>query len=215
MACEVIVVDDGSADETLALARHFEAAAKCVRVLPRPHAGKGAAVRAGMLAAEGRYVLFMDADGATPLTEIPRLMARMNHYDIAIGSRAAESPDVVVTTSLLRKGIGRVFASLVNVLTLSGVKDTQCGFKLFRREVVGPIFSRQTIDGFAFDVEILLIARKLSFRVAEVAVNWKAQDGSKVNVVTDSFRMLGDILRLRWIHRHTNKGSVSCIPSPH
>jgi dolichyl-phosphate beta-glucosyltransferase len=200
---EIIIVDDGSTDETLAIAKSFEKAERNIRALSHRHRGKGAAVRAGMLTAQGRYVLFMDADGATPMTEVPKLIGALdNGYDVAIGSRASKFGDVVVKTSLIRKGIGRAFASLVGFLAFSGIRDTQCGFKMFRREIVKSIFLRQTIDGFAFDVEILLIANKLGLQVAEVPVNWNAQPGSKVNVLTDSFRMLRDIIRLRWIHRN-------------
>lgn len=201
---EIIIVDDGSRDQTLALARLFEAHHRCVKVLASPHMGKGAAVRLGMLNAKGQRVLFMDADGATPLDEIPKLTnALCNGSDVALGSRVAQQPgEVHVETSLHRRMIGRVFAFLVNVAALSGVADSQCGFKMFRANVVRPIFSRQRILHFAFDVEILHIARKLGLSVEEIPVNWVSQPGSKVNIVTDSARMLWDILRIRWLHRH-------------
>jgi dolichyl-phosphate beta-glucosyltransferase len=206
---EIIVVDDGSIDDTLAAARTFEKTERNIRVLSLPHRGKGAAVRAGMLAAEGSYVLFMDADGATPMTEIPKLInALENGYDVAIGSRVGDFEDVVVNASLIRTGVRQAFASLVGFLAFRGIRDTQCGFKMFRREVVKSVFLRQTIDGFAFDVEILLIANKLGFRVAEVPVNWNAQPGSKVNIFTDSSRMLVDIIRIRWTHRNINPAQL-------
>ncbi len=203
LAFELIIVDDGSRDETLALARGFEESDARVCVLARPHAGKGAAVRSGALNAAGRFVLFMDADAATPLDEIPKLLAAVETvYDVAIGSRAARGPgEAEVRTSVHRRLVGRTFAFAVGLLAFDGIADTQCGFKMFRRDAAAAIFSRQKLAGFAFDVEILFIARRLSLSVAEIPVNWVAQPGSKVNLVTDSMRMLWDISRIRWMHR--------------
>jgi len=200
---EVIVADDGSRDATLALGRLFEECDGRVRVLACPHMGKGATVRMGMLNAGGRFVLFMDADGATPLDEIPKLVAALDAgYDLAIGSRVVQRErEVEVRTPVHRRLVGRVFAFLVNVLAVPGIADTQCGFKMFRRTVVREIFARQKTPGFAFDVEILWIARRLGLSIAEVPVNWIAQPGSKVNLITDSMRMLWDVGRVRWLHR--------------
>jgi dolichyl-phosphate beta-glucosyltransferase len=208
---ELIIADDGSRDGTLVLGRLFEDCDARVRILACPHMGKGAAVRLGMLNSKGRFVLFMDADGATPLNEIPKLLAAIQDgYDIAIGSRVVQHPgEVIVRTSLHRRLIGRVFAFFVNLFAIEGIADTQCGFKMFRREVVAEIFSRQKTVGFAFDVEVLYIARRLSLSIAEIPVNWIAQPGSKVNLVTDSIKMLWDISRFRWLHRDLETG-----PSP-
>jgi dolichyl-phosphate beta-glucosyltransferase len=208
---ELIIADDGSRDETLAIARLLGESDARIRVLACPHMGKGAAVRMGMLDAKGHLVLFMDADGATPLGEIPKLFAAIEEgHDVAIGSRVVQHPgEVEVRTSLHRRLIGRTFAFLVNLLAFEGIKDTQCGFKMFRRDAAAAIFSRQKTVGFAFDVEVLFIARRLSLSVAEIPVNWVAQPGSKVNVVADSIRMLWDICRIRWLHR-----SFEACPSP-
>jgi len=203
LSFEIIVVDDGSHDETLSLARLFEESDRRIRALACPHAGKGATVRMGMLNARGHVALFMDADGATPLDEIPKLLGAIDRgYDVAIGSRVAQRPgEVDVRTSLHRRLIGRVFALFVNLLAVEGIADTQCGFKMFRRDAAMAVFSRQKLVGFAFDVEILFIARQLALAVVEIPVNWVAQPGSKVNIVTDSIRMLRDISRIRWLHR--------------
>jgi dolichyl-phosphate beta-glucosyltransferase len=200
---ELIIADDGSRDETLALARLFEQSDVRVRTLACPHMGKGASVRMGILNAKGRFVLFMDADGATPLSEIPKLLAALEDgHEVAIGSRIVQCPgEVEVRTSLHRRVVGRVFAFFVNLFAIDGIADTQCGFKMFRREAAVAVFSRQKTAGFAFDVEMLFIARRLSLSVAEVSVNWVAQPGSKVNLVTDSIRMLWDISIIRWLHR--------------
>jgi dolichyl-phosphate beta-glucosyltransferase len=201
---ELIVADDGSRDQTLALVRLFEESDVRVRSLACPHMGKGAAVRIGVLNAKGRLILFMDADGATPLNEIPKLIEAIeNGHDIAIGSRIVQHPgEIEVKTSFLRRFIGRSFAFFVNLFALWGIADTQCGFKMFRREAAAAIFSRQKTVGFAFDVEILFIARRLSLSIAEIPVNWVAQPGSKVNLVTDSIGMLWDISHIRWLHRN-------------
>jgi dolichyl-phosphate beta-glucosyltransferase len=202
---EILIIDDGSTDETLEIARLFSEYHDSITAIANPHMGKGAAVRTGMLNATGRHVLFMDADGATPLDEIPKLRARLDEGSpIAIGSRIAQRPgETLVVTSLHRKLIGRSFAAIVNVCGVSGIGDTQCGFKMFQREVVKEIFSRQKLNGFAFDVEILFLARRFSLTVSEVPVNWTNKEGSKVNLVLDSMRMLRDVLKLNVLHINT------------
>ena len=200
---ELIIADDGSQDETLAVARLFEESDHRIRTLACPHMGKGAAVRMGVLNAKGRLILFMDADGATPLNEIPKLVAALEQgHDVAIGSRVVQRPgEIEVRTSLHRRLIGRSFAFFVNLFAFGGIADTQCGFKMFRRDAAIAIFSRQRISGFAFDVEILFIAKRLSLSIAELPVNWVAQPNSKVNLVTDSLKMLWDVSHIRWLHR--------------
>jgi dolichyl-phosphate beta-glucosyltransferase len=205
---ELIISDDGSDDQTLALGRLFEESDVRIRTLACPHMGKGAAVRFGILNAKGSNVLFMDADGATPLDEIPKLLKALEQgHDVVIGSRIVQSPGETETkTSFHRRLIGRCFAFFVNLIAIGGIGDTQCGFKMFRREAALALFSRQRTTGFAFDVEILFIARRLSLSIAEVPVNWAAQPGSKVNLATDSMKMLWDISRIRWLHRKFENG---------
>jgi dolichyl-phosphate beta-glucosyltransferase len=200
---ELIITDDGSSDETLEIARLFSKYDGNIKVLACPHLGKGSAVRIGILNALGSHVLFMDADGATPLDEIPKLMAQIDAgYAVAIGSRIIRNAgETVVKTSLHRKLIGRTFAAFVNIFAIKGIADTQCGFKMFRKDITKELFSRQKINGFAFDVELLYLASKLSLPMAEVPVNWINQKGSKVNLVTDSIKMLKDIFKIRFLHR--------------
>ncbi len=208
---ELIISDDGSKDQTLQLGRLFEESDRRIRTLACPHMGKGAAVRFGMLNAKGRFVLFMDADGATPLDQISKLLNALERgNDVAIGSRIGQNPgEVEIKTSFHRRVIGRCFAFFVNLFAFGGVGDTQCGFKMFRRDAAVAIFSRQKTIGFAFDVEILFIARRLALPIIEVPVNWMAQPGSKVNLVTDSIRMLWDICRIQWIHRKLEGEALS------
>ena len=201
---EVIVVDDGSTDETRKVVSTFEAQDHRVRCLPGLHKGKGAAVRAGMLQAKGNTALFMDADGATPLTEIPKLLRLIEGgADVAIGSRVLPATGArQVDRSLHRRVLAGCFSGMVSLLAVRGFSDTQCGFKMFRHEAIESIFTLQHLDGFAFDVEILFIARRLRLRIDEAPINWTAQPGSKINLVTDSLRMLWDLASLRWSHRH-------------
>lgn len=201
---ELIIIDDGSEDDTLSIAKLFATQIENIRYIACQHSGKGAAIRMGMLNSNGNYVLFMNADGATPLDEIPKLLNKVRAgVNIALGSRVAQYPnEIKVITSLHRKILGRIFAALVNIFTIPGFGDTQCGFKMFRKEIIHEVFSRQKINGYAFDVEILYLAKRLGFSIAEIPVNWINIDGSKVGLFKDSTKMLVDILRIRWIHRH-------------
>lgn len=201
---EIIIVDDGSTDRTLEIGRLFAEYQDKVRCIANPHQGKGAAVRSGMLNSSGEQVLFMDADGATPLEEIAKLRGKLQEgYAVAIGSRIVQTPgETLVVSSLQRKIIGRLFAAIVDLFGVRGIGDTQCGFKIFRKEVIRDIFTRQKLEGFAFDVEILFLAHKLSLRVCEVPINWHNKEGSKVNLILDSMRMLRDVLRLKLIHKN-------------
>jgi dolichyl-phosphate beta-glucosyltransferase len=194
---EVIVVDDGSADGTSAVVERLAPRHPGLRILRfEDNHGKGAAVRAGMLVATGAYRLFADADGATPIAELKRLEAALGAgADIAIGSRAMRDPGVSRVTRRHRVLAGRFFNWLVARLGLSGISDSQCGFKLFRGEVARRLFGALETDGFGFDVELLLRAQHAGDRIAEVAVNWADQTGSKVGVLKDGPRMVAQIVR--------------------
>jgi dolichyl-phosphate beta-glucosyltransferase len=197
MSHELIVVDDGSRDETAALVRAVSRRLPSVRLICLPsNMGKGAAVRAGVRNAIGELVLIEDADGATPISEFASLHAAIEAgADVAIGSRQP-SEHTRVERRLKRWLMGRTFALLVNGWAVPGIADTQCGFKLFRSEVARRIFALQSLNGFAFDVELLRIARALAFRIDEVPINWADVPGSKVSLVRDSLRMLWDVMRV-------------------
>jgi dolichyl-phosphate beta-glucosyltransferase len=196
---ELIVVDDGSLDRTSAVVNTLGSEYPEIRLIRlAENQGKGHAVRSGVVNARGRFVLFADADGATALSEIERLEAALEAgADVAIGSRAVADAGVKVRARLYRRVIGRIFHGLVEALTVPGVKDTQCGFKLFRGPVAHDLFSRMRIRGFSFDVEVLMMAQRRGFRIAEIPVNWTHQPGSKVNLVTDSARMVRDLFVIR------------------
>lgn len=195
---EVIVVDDGSTDGTSALVRTLADRAPEIRLIRLPeNRGKGFAVRAGMVNALGRRLLFTDADGATPIAELERLEAELDAgADLAVGSRAKPG-HVRVVARWYRRAIGRLFHGLVRALTIRSVVDTQCGFKLFEAPVAQDLFSTMRMAGFAFDVEILLMAEMRGYRIAEVPVNWTHVPGSRVNLATDSLRMAFDLFVIR------------------
>jgi dolichyl-phosphate beta-glucosyltransferase len=194
VAFEVVVADDGSADCTAGLAAD---AGPEVHVLRLPHRGKGAAVRSGVLAACGDVVLVTDADLSTPIDELDRLLAALERCDVAIGSRHVAGARVAVRQRLDRRVMGRAFNLLVRALLLPGLRDTQCGVKLFRREAAVAVFTRCQSEGFAFDVEALALARCLGFRVAEVPVEWHNSADSRVRPLHDVPRMFLDLLEIR------------------
>ncbi len=196
---EVLVVDDGSRDETAARVLDAQAAHSSVTLHRLAvNRGKGYAVRAGMRAARGDFRLMADADGATPIGEVKRLEAAIQAgADIAVGSRALRDPSVSRQVRLHRQLSGELFNFLVRRLGVLGVRDTQCGFKLFRGPAADQLFGELRTDGFGFDVELLLLARRRGYRVTEVAINWADQPGSKVGVWKDGPRMLVQILAAR------------------
>jgi dolichyl-phosphate beta-glucosyltransferase len=200
---EVIVVDDGSTDDTAALVESFVERYPELRLLKQPrNRGKGAAVRRGMLAARGRYVLFSDADLATPIEEADKLLVYAKQgADVVIGSRGLSDSDIRVRQPKLRELMGRTFNAMVRAAVLGGIKDTQCGFKLFTSSAARAVFVQQALDGFAFDVEALLIARDLRLTVREVPVVWRHAPNSKVSPIVDSSKMFRDIVQLRLARR--------------
>lgn len=198
---EVLVVDDGSTDDTCALVQRVAAQHPTVRLIRLPrNRGKGAAVRAGMRAATGAWRLFADADGATPIEELERLMAAIaDGADLAIGSRtlASRDPRYRVQARLHRTLLGGLFNRIVRHLGIRGIHDTQCGFKLFRDTVAEDLFSVARTDGYGFDLELLYVAQRRGYRIAEIPINWADQPGSKVRVLRDGLRMLWDLLAVR------------------
>lgn len=197
---EVVVVDDGSRDGTAAVAS--SRGDERVRVLRQPvNRGKGAALRRGVGASRGRRVLVTDADLSTPIDELARLEAALAEGEVAIGSRGMASSNVVRRQPLYRELMGRTFNLLIRLGGVRGIRDTQCGFKLFEGEVARRLFALLTTPGFAYDVEIVWLARRLGYRVVEVGVCWVDSPSSRVHVLRDPPRMLLELLRFRWRHR--------------
>jgi len=198
---ELIVVNDGSTDGTGTIAREILAETNvATRLLENfPNRGKGAAVRSGLLAAREPIGLFSDADLSTPLTETPKLIDPIanGEIDIAVGSRALDRSLIGIHQPWRREQGGRVFNVLVRVATGLPFWDTQCGFKAFRLEVCRPILEAAQVDGFAFDVELLLLAQRAGLRIREIPVRWNHAQGSKVSFLRDSLRMLREVIALR------------------
>ena len=197
---EILLVDDGSADRSCDLIRAAQAkhpAANFVLLRNETNHGKGYAVRQGMLEARGEICLFCDADLATPLEEIGRLAPLLGEADVVLGSRAMAASNVTQKQSAYRQLGGRGINLIIQLLAVPGIRDSQCGFKLFRREAARQIFERVTLDGFSFDVEVLFIARRLGLTVREAAISWADVEGSKVQPLQDALRLLRDLLIIR------------------
>lgn len=194
---EVIVVENGSQDRTLEVAKSYEKKHSQLRVLVESERGKGRAVRSGMLAAKGEYRFMCDADFSMPVLEINRFLPpRLENIDIAIASREADGA-VRYNEPHLRHIIGRIFNTLIRIMVLPDLHDTQCGFKCFRAAVAEDLFRAQTITGWSFDVEVLYIASMRGYKIEEIPIHWYFNAESKINVLRDSFRMGFDLLKIR------------------
>ncbi len=198
---ELIVVNDGSTDATAAIVRQlFAEATIATRVLEHfPNRGKGAAVRAGLLAAQQPIALFSDADLSTPLDEASKLIEPIanDEADVTIGSRALDRTLIGIHQQWSREQGGRVFNLFVRLATGLPFWDTQCGFKAFRLDACRPILEAARLQGFAFDVELLFLAQRRGLRIREVPVRWNHADESKVRVFRDGLRMLVEVVALR------------------
>jgi glycosyltransferase involved in cell wall biosynthesis len=199
---EVIVVDDGSSDQTAELAREALRNSGGLRtsvISYKSNLGKGRAVRLGLLAARGEVALFSDADLSTPITETPKLVEPIvsGQYDVTFGSRALDRALIGVHQSWRREQGGRVFNLVVRLATGMPFWDTQCGFKAFRMSVCRPLIEAATIDRFGFDVELLYLAFRAGLRLKEIPVRWDHNEGSKITLFTDSFKMVNEVGLIR------------------
>lgn len=206
---EIVVVDDGSTDATVTAIQPLLVTAPQIRLICNDHRGKGYAVRTGVLAAHGAYILLCDADLAVPLDEWPKLQCHLNGgYDVVIGSREGVGARRI-GEPWHRHVMGRIFNVIVRLIAVGGIQDTQCGFKAFERSAAHDLFSRVQLYGedakqirgaavTAFDVEVLFLARKQGYRVKEVPVVWRYGTETKVDPVRDAYRNFLDVLRVRW-----------------
>ena len=193
---EVIVVENASTDQTAQIARDWQDKMPNLRLISREQAGKGGAVKQGMLEARGTYRFMADADLSMPISELDKFLSLGKNHHVAIASREAKGAKRVDEPEY-RHLIGRAFNLLVKLIVLPGVEDSQCGFKWFSAEAAQRIFPLQTMSGWSFDVEVLAIARELGYTITEVPVTWYYQKGSRINVLKDSWRMFRDLWRIR------------------
>jgi dolichyl-phosphate beta-glucosyltransferase len=194
---EIRIVDDGSRDGTGRIAEAFAAADARIVVQREPHRGKGGAVKAGLMAAVHSYRFICDADLSMPISELGRFLPPvLDHFDIAIGTREGIGARRV-GEPLYRHFIGRLFNGVVQLLALRGIEDSQCGFKMFTAEAVQAIFPLVSVDGWAFDVEALAIARQQGLRIVEVPIEWHYRSESQVSMVRDGVSMLSALVKIR------------------
>jgi dolichyl-phosphate beta-glucosyltransferase len=198
---EVWIVVERGRDETLEIAAAFAARQAHFHVIDNPvQRGKGCAVRTGMLRARGEVIFYMDADLSVPLREVTAFLEHLRAHpeiDVLIGNRQHAGSRITRAQSWLRRTMGQTFNRILQSVALAPARDTQCGFKAFRRAAAQAIFSRQRLDGFAFDVEVLLLAERLGYKIADLPVEWINSPESRVRIVRDSLQMLRDAVRVR------------------
>jgi glycosyltransferase involved in cell wall biosynthesis len=194
---EVIIVNNNSTDDTLQIAEEMAAKYPYISVVTEATQGKGAAVRTGMLRAQGEYLFICDADLSMPIGEVLKFLPdQAGDYDIAIASREAQGARRIGEPEV-RHIMGRVFNLIVQIIAVRGLSDTQCGFKCFRREIAQALFPLQTLNGWAFDVELLFIAQRRRYRIIEVPITWYYRQHSKIKPLQDSINMVLETLKIR------------------
>jgi dolichyl-phosphate beta-glucosyltransferase len=195
---EIILVDDGSTDDTLALARSILASVKDKKILTHEkNKGKGAAIRTGMLEANGKYLIFSDIDFSTPITELTKILDGLKIADVVIGVRRHKDSHVLKHQPKLREALGQVFTKLTSELVTPGILDVTCGFKGYRSEAAKFLFKKSHVDRWAFDAEILFLAKKEKLKILQVPVTWSDTKGSKVHILSDGIGALVDIVKIK------------------
>ena len=197
---EIIVVDDGSTDDTKDLINNMSRAYSNIKLIVNiQNMGKGFSVKSGVLAAQGEYILFSDADLSTSIEQLEKLLPFFGQgFDLVVGSRSMKDSVIILKQLWLRQNMGRVFNLLARLLCLTNINDTQCGFKCFNRDVALKIFKWQRLDGFCFDVEVLSIAKRRGYKVKEVPIVWINRADSRVKITRDSLKMFFDLFKIRF-----------------
>lgn len=205
---EVIVVNDGSIDNTVeVVTKWIEKVSKNKNKFKllsyMPNQGKGYAVREGFLKASNSLVLYTDADGASPIEEVEKLLLWIDKdFDAAIGSRVLKGKDIKVSMSFIRRSTGRVFHLILSILGLASIEDTQCGFKLFKTSIAKKLAENQKCFNYSFDIEYLFLLKKIGCKVKEVPINWYHVKGSKISLFRDSIKMLIEVLKIRFLYKY-------------
>ncbi|MBD3271211.1 MAG: glycosyltransferase [Elusimicrobia bacterium] len=209
---EIILVNDGSQDATEQVIRKYmnnlddmlRFKTQIIYIPLKQNLGKGAALKRGLTEAQGEYVLYTDADNSTSIRELQKLIPFMNNnFDIVIGSRSIAGSNIVQRQNLLRQSMGKIFNFLVRMFVMKDFIDTQCGFKLFRLAALKKILPHTKITGFAFDVELLYLAKKSKFKIIEVPITWNNHPKSHVHLLSSSLRMLKDLMKIKSLHKKT------------
>jgi len=213
---EIIVVDDGSSDDTAGIVRQYELRHPTMRLIKNPgNRGKGFSVRNGMLQARGDILLFSDADLSSPIEESSKLVAAIQAgADVAIGSRWVRKELQVKPQPLHRQFLGRMFNLALRVVLGLNYRDTQCGFKAFCRSAADLVFPQQTIERWGFDAELLYLARRAGLRIEEVPVLWAHREGTRIHPLRDGLRMLAELFRIRWNAMNGRYGHPRAISHP-
>lgn len=195
---EVIVVVDGSPDKTSEAAEKYKEKISDLKIIDRKeNKGKGYTVREGVMAAKGKYILFSDADNSTPIEQVDKLLKYKEEYPVIIGSRYIRGGRLAHPQGIVRKLGGRVMNLVIRMFAVRGIKDTQCGFKLFEHDAAKEIFKRMTFERFSFDIEILAIARRHKYKIKEVGIVWYDDPHSTVSPIKDGLKMIRDAWRVR------------------
>ncbi len=193
---EIIVVDDGSSDKTSSCVQGIDTP-NVVLLKNEKNMGKGYSVRRGVLSAKGDLIMFTDADLSTPIEELDRFLEEIKENDIVIGSRSLPESNIEVPQGIIRNRLGKIFGLLVNRFVIKGIGDSQCGFKLFRRDTAYKIFPFARMNGFAFDVEILLIAKKLGKKIKILPITWRNSASSRLHPIIDSTKMFIELIKIK------------------
>lgn len=196
---EIIVVDDGSTDNSNEIVKELsEKNNKIKPIRNQKNKGKGYSVRKGVLNSKYDLILFTDADLSTPITELDNLMVFLDNYDMIIGSRNLKGSKIKIKQPFYRRIPGKIFPLLVNLIMFQDIRDTQCGFKLFKRKAAIEIFNRQKLNGFSFDVEVLYLAKELKLKIKEAPIVWMNDINSKINPIRDPYKMFKELLRIKF-----------------
>ena len=201
---EIILSDDGSRDQTVLVAEEMLQGFPNQIVQSSKNFGKGHAVRLGVAAAQGKYILFTDADFSTPIEETNRFLQYLEKdFDIVIGSRALPDSKVEIHQNPIREMMGRTYNLFARLFAFHGIHDSQCGFKCFRGEIAKHLFSLQRLNGFSFDPEILFLAQKKGYRILEAPVIWRNSEQTRVRILLDPLKMFADLLKIHHMHKNT------------